>query len=267
MKIFVNTEVESYGHPRFIIEYLEKMGIRDKNDESPDIVFNIDYCSTFRKGNYCTVYLEGDEYTTQGYNKDRYAQSDIFYIVQENYLGYYPSKTKVLRTGVNPALHYPRNIEKKYEYVFVGKTNGNSVYDHRREVLSEMQKSSHSILVTDGTQDTYCDLMSSGRIILNIMPRNGPDACANFRILEGMAIGCVMTDYDISLEYWGIKPNVHYLPIERFGEDISDEEIQRIHETGMKYAYENFSYKDAVSRIVKDIENFLIDNIKHEEVK
>lgn len=262
MKIFVNTDCEWYGHPRFLIEYLEKMGVRDKNDENPEIVFNIDCVSKFRKGSRCTVYLEGDEFTTLGNNKDRYEQSDIFYIVQENFLSYYPPKTKVLRTGVNPALHYPRNVEKKYEYVFIGKTNGNSVYDHRREVLENMQKSSHSILVTEGTQETYCDLMSSGRIILNVMPRIGPYACANYRILEGMAIGCVMTDYDISLEYWGIKPNIHYLPIERFGENISDEEINRIHETGMKYAYENFSYKDAVNRIIHDIESFLVDNIK-----
>ncbi len=170
--------------------------------------------------------------------------------------------------GVDPDWHYPRDIKKDYDYVFVGKTHGDSVYDNRKGVLEELQKSKYKILVTDGTPETYCDLMSSGRIILNVMPRRKggsvdkegkpiDDVCANFRILEGMAIGCMMTDYDKVLDDWGIIPNVHYLTLDRFGEDFTDKELQRIHDVGRKYVCENFSYQEAIKTIIKDVEEFL----------
>lgn len=258
MKIYIQTDVEHYGMPRFLIKYIEKLGIREKNDENPDVVFNIDSIDIkgIKKGKKCTVYLSGDEYLTKGSQPNRYAQSDILYILQKNYLRYYPSKAKVLWMGIDPEWHYPRDVKKEYDYVFVGRTRGCDVYDHRASVLEELKKSKYKVLVTEGTPETYCDLCCSGRIILDVLPRRGNDVCANIRVLEGMAMGCMMTDYDKSLDDWGIIPNVHYLTLDRFG-DISDEEINRIHKTGREYVLKNFSFVDTVNRIVKDIEEFI----------
>ena len=256
MKIYINTDVENYAYARFFTKYIGKMGLRD--GENNGIVFNIDSISNkgFIKGSRCTVYIEGDEFTNKGQNVERYAQSDLFYITQKNYLKYYPSKTKLIRLGVDTEWHYPRDVKKEYDYVFVGRTGGNPVYDHRKEVLEELQKSKYKILVTGGTNETYCDLSCSGRIILSINPRIGDDVCANLRTLEAMAMGCVMTDYDKSLDDWGIIPNVHYLPLDRFG-DISDEEIARIHKTGREYVIKNFSWEEATKTIVNDIKEVL----------
>lgn len=257
MKIYINTDVEHYGLPRFIVKYIDRLGLREMNDDNPEIVFNIDSIDTkgFKKGKKCTLYLTGDEYLQKVNQTQRYADSDILYTVQKSYLKYYPSKAKVLSMGIDPELHYPRNVKKEYDYVFVGKTRGNEVYDHRNNILEELKRSKYKMLITEGDMESYCDLMSSGRIILNIMPRKGLDVCTNFRILEGMAMGCVMTDYHKDLDDWGIIPNIHYLTLDRFG-DISDEEISCIHEAGRKYVLEHFSYIDTVNRIVKDIENY-----------
>lgn len=254
MRIFINTDVENYGLPRFFVKYLTEMGIREFNDDQPEIVFNIDSIDSkgFRKGKKLTLYLEGDEFMNKGSRIDRYPQSDLLYIIQPNYLKYYPSKAKVLKIGVAPDFHYPRNVKKEYDYVFIGRTRGNSVYDDRLNKLEELKKSKYTILVTDGTQETYCDLMSSGRIILNIMPKSGNEVCVNHRILEGMAMGCVMTDYHPYLDDFGLVKNVHYLPLDRFG-DISDDEIQHIHEVGRKFVLENYSYPKAIDGILNDI--------------
>lgn len=254
MKIYINTDVENYAFARFICDYFNKLGIREMNEDNPDIVFNIDSVDRFKKGRKLTIYLEGDEFTNKGSKVDRYEMSDLLYIVQPNYLKYYPSKTKILKIGCVPDFHYPRDVKKIYDYVFVGRTRGNSAYDDRFNKLEELKKSKYTILVTDGTQETYCDLMSSGRIILNILPKIGDDVCVNFRIFEGMCMGCMMTDYHPAIDDFGLIKNVHYLPLDRFG-DISDEEIQKVHEAGRKFAVENYSYPKALEGMLYEVES------------
>ncbi len=67
MKVCINTDVENYGLPRFLIKHIEKMELRDDNS---NIVFNIASISNkgLKKGDKCTLYLEGDEFTTKGKN-------------------------------------------------------------------------------------------------------------------------------------------------------------------------------------------------------
>ena len=257
MKIYLNTAFEQYGLPTTFVKYLTKMGLREGEQENHDCVFNIDSIDSkgFKKGQKCTVYLEGDEFITKGRFKECYNQSDIFYILQKNYLPFYPEKTKIMKLGIDMERIHTINIEKTYDYVFVGRMHGSPVYDNRINTLEELKKSKYKILTTEGTPETYCELMSSGRIILNILPRIGEDVCVNRRILEGMVMGCMMTDYHPAIDDLGIKPNVHYLTLDRFG-DISDEEIKRVHEAGLQFVKDNYTVEHDIKTLISDIEDF-----------
>jgi len=259
MTFNINTDRETYGPPRFFTTILERMGLRDDSNE--DVVFNIDSISNKRlkKGNKCTIYAEGDSYLLKGVNRQFCDDSDLVYIYTKKYLPLYPEKTKILTPEIDIDWHYPRNVEKKYDYVFVGKTGGCDVYDHRREVLNDLQTKCSNMLITDGDPNTYCEDLSSGRIILSILPRRGDDSCVTARVFEGMVIGVVMTDESDEFEQFGLIRNVHYLPIERFGEKFSDEELNRIHKAGSELALKNFTYQKAIKQIIKDVEEFLHD--------
>ena len=259
MKIYINTDNETYGLPRFFVEILTRMGLRTN---TPECVVNISSIHTkgIKQGTKCTVYLEGDDFLIKGTNTKYYDTADLLYIGSPNYLSLYPKKTKIIKCGVDVDWHYPRNVKKKYDYVFVGKVRGDSVYDNRMAVLEELKKSKYKILITNGTQETYPDLMSSGRIILNVLPRRGDDVCVNQRVFEGMAMGCLMTDYDKALDDFGFVKNVHYLPLDRFG-DISDEEIAWVHETGSEYVKKHYTYQGAIHTLIRDIEEFTGEKI------
>jgi hypothetical protein len=253
-KFCINTDDEHYGPPRYFVSVLERLGLRDDSNE--DIVLNIDsiHHKSIKKGNKCTIYIESDEFLHQGSNKEYYDNTDLFYIYDKKYLPFYPPKTKLLKSGVDAEYHYPRDVKKEYDYVFVGRYENNPVYGNREFILKELQKSKFKILVTEGTTETYCDLMSSGKIILNIVPRRGDDACVNMRVFEGMAIGTLMSNDSKLLKNFGFIKNVHYLPIERFGEDFSDEELKRIHKAGSEFVLKNYTYQGAVKQIIKDVE-------------
>ncbi len=253
MNIYLNSDDESYASVFHYVRLLENMGIR--GDSNSEIALNI--CSVgknkMRKGSRCTIYIEGDEFLIKGKNTDIYDQVDLLYICNKGYLSYYPDFTKILQSGVDPEWHYPRDVQKEYDYIFVGKISGDPVYDHRREVLEKLKSQKWSVQITQCSAGEYPNLLSKGRIILNVLPRLGKDVSANYRLLEGCAIGCLMTDRDQCVDDLGLIPNVHYLPIERFG-DISDEEIARIHKAGREYVCKNFSYQNAIKRIIKDAE-------------
>lgn len=257
IKFCINTDDETYGSPKFYSRIIENMGMRDDNND--DIVLNL--CSishkSLKKGKRCTIYIEGDEFHTKGHNYEYYDNSDLVYIGQREYLPFYPPKTKLIQCGVDIDYHYPRDVKKEYDYVFVGREGGDLVYGHRQTVLEEIKKSNFKVLVTGGDPALYCETMSSGRIILNVLPIIGNDACVNMRIFEGMAIGTLMTDDCGSFKDYGFIKNVHYLPLERFGEDFTDEELKRIHETGRNYVCNNFSYQGAIKQIIKDVREFL----------
>lgn len=257
MKFCINTDNDSYGSPRFFKSILERQGMIGGDD----VVLNL--CSIhnnkIKKGKKCTIYVEGDEFLHKGCNKQFYDDTDLLYIGTEKYLGVYPAKTKILKGGFDSEYHYPRNVEKKYDYVFVGRfgdNEGTDVYGHRNDVLRDLRTRSSNILLTNGTPETYCEDMSSGRIILNVLPRRGDDACLNMRVIEGMAIGTLMTDDDDAFKGFGLIKNVHYLPLERFGENFTDEELENIHKAGRKQI-EQYSYQNAIKQIIKDYENFI----------
>lgn len=254
MKLSIHTTVEHYGVPRFIVKYLNELGFIDSGNT--DVVLNLDTIPDIKKGRLCTVYIEADNFLKKGCFPDRYEQSDLLYIPEKPYLSYYPKKTQYLHLGIDPTFHYPREVEKKYTYVFVGRYRDNKVYHNRQRILEDLQKREQSILVTEGTQENYCDLLSSGRIILNILPRDGEDVCVNMRMCEAMMIGTLMNDYHPILDEYGFKPNVHYIPIERFGEEFTDEELERIHRNGQEFAFEHFNIHDTVHTLIRDIEAF-----------
>lgn len=257
LKFCINTDDETYGPPRFYTTILERMGLRD--DSNDDIVFNIDsiHNKKLKKGKKCTIYAEADAFLLKGNNYEFYDGADLMYIASPKYLPIYPAKTKLITPAIDPEWHYPRDVEKKYDYIFVGRTDGDHVYTHRKDVLNDLQTKCPNMLVTEGTVPEYCDLLSSSRIILNINPRKGDDVCATGRIFEGMVIGVIMTDECEDMKTLELIPNVHYLPIERFGEKFTDKELDRIHKAGSEFALKNFTYQGAIKQIINDVEEFL----------
>lgn len=253
----INTDNENYGGPRFFINALERMGLRD--DSNSDIVLNLDsvHNKIFRNGRKCTVYIEGDQFLQRGKNKDFYRRSDLLYIGDNRYKKYYPAKAKILTAGIDIDYHYPRNIEKIYDYVFIGQLEGNKVYKRRKLVLDKIKNSKFNVLITEGNIDTYCEDLSSGRVILNILPRKGRSNCLNMRVFEGMAIGTLMTDDNKLFKELGFVKNFHYLPLQRFGENFSNKELERIHKAGSEYVLKNFTYQKAIKQIIKDVKDFL----------
>ena len=256
MKIILNSDNKEYASLWHYNRLLEKMGLLSDDGE---IALNI--CSISNKGlvrgRMCTVYIEGDECFIKGSNKDIYKQADINYICNKRYLSYYPEGTRVLKSGVYPDWHYLRDVKKNYDYVFIASTRCDPVYNNRKELIEKLDNHGKSILRKECPPMEYPEQMSRGKVILNILPRNGDDASGNYRLLEGCAIGTLMTDWHEVVDDLGLIPNVHYLPIERFGENFSDEELKRIHEVGRKHVCENFSYRTAIETIINDAEAFM----------
>jgi hypothetical protein len=256
MKLRLNSDDEHYASLWHYARILERMGLRD---DTSDIVLNI--CSIASKHmarGKCTIYIEGDDFCLRGTNKDLYNQADILYIYTKKYLHFYPAKTKLITGYFDPDWHYPRDVVKTHDYSFIASTRGDPVYDNRRETIERLQKSKFAFFIAECSPEQYPEYLSRGRIILNILPRSKDgDASPNNRIFEGIACGCLMNDRDEVLDDLGLIPNIHYLPLERFGEDFKDEELAKIHEAGRKYICENFSYQQAIKTIIKDVEEYL----------
>lgn len=255
MKFCLNSDDLNYASLWHYNRLLTQM---DLLDETSEVALNI--CSISNKGmvrKKCTVYIEGDDFGIKGTNKHLYDQADIIYTYAKKYLKYYPEGTKLITGYFDPEWHYPRDVKKDHDFSFIASLRGDPVYDNRKEVIKKLQESKFSFLIKECSQTEYPEQLSRGRIILNILPRRGEDASPNNRVFEGIACGTLMNDRDEVLDDLGLIPNVHYLPLERFGEDFSDEELHRIHEQGRKFIVDRYSYQGAIQSIISDVEEFL----------
>jgi len=255
MKFCLNTDDINYASPWHYNRILSAMGLLD---ETSDVALNI--CSIASKRmlrKKCTIYIEGDDFGIKGTNTNFYGEANIIYTYAKKYLHFYPEGTKLITGYFDPEWHYPRDVKKDHDYSFIASLRGDPVYDNRRETLKRLQASKFTFLIKECNQTEYPEQLSRGRIILNILPRKGEDASPNNRVFEGIACGTLMNDRDVVLDDLGLIPNVHYLPIERFGEDFSDEELARIHEQGRKFIVERYSYQGAIKTIIKDVKEFL----------
>lgn len=238
------------GVTPFVIQELQKRGY-DPFVSEADLVINIDsiHNTGIRKGKKRTIYIENDSYIYQGSNYQYYDAVDRVYISQKNVLDRYPIHTKVVYGAFDPDWHKNVDVSKTTEYIFIGSTAPIPVYENRNKILNEL-----NITPIYGARDEYPKLLSSGKIILNILPRVGHVACLNLKLYEAMATGCLMTDYDSVLDEIAIK-DIHYLTLDKY-KKTTDEEIARIAKASREHVLKHYTYAHYITNILEDIEAY-----------
>src|SRR3990167_165787 len=132
MKIHVNADRPNKHIPYWVIQTLKKKGIYT-DDPNADIIWNVDSIHNIGlvKGKVLTIYWEVDDFMALGRNDKWYSETDLLYIVHEQYKRHYPEKVKVLGGAADPDFHKDTNRKKEWDYVFVGSIEFLPVYYHR----------------------------------------------------------------------------------------------------------------------------------------
>lgn len=116
----------------------------------------------------------------------------------------YPEGTIFLPHAADPELHRPMYVEKEYDIVMVGSTDDR--YGERNRLL-ELLKSKYRVHVAKTRPGLpYSQELSKGKIIFN---RSMTDMNIPMRFFEGMAIGCLLTNYSKNLDILATR-GVHY---------------------------------------------------------
>ena len=253
-KITVNSDRIDRHVAWQVITELKKRNLYGENGE---IMLNIDSIDKngLRKGKKLTLYWEVDDFMLLGSHTNWYAQSDLLYIVHPEYKYYYPEKTQILPMACNPDIHKEVPVKKDFDYVFVGSIEPIQVYKDRVILLDKIMRTGVNMMITYGRQDNYAELMSRGKIILNILPKTVKGNVAiNARVYESMAVGCTMINPHPYMERI-FKKDIHYLTLERFG-GVTDEEIERIKLAGRKEVLAKHTWAHRIDKIIEDIKKF-----------
>lgn len=121
-------------------------------------------------------------------------------------LAKYPGGTIFLPHAADMELHTPVDVHKEYDIVMVGSTL--SHYGERNRLL-DMLKERYKVLVTTTAPGLeYSEAMSRGKLIFN---RSLGEKNIPMRFFEGMAIGCLITNYNKNLDAYAEKHR-HYIP-------------------------------------------------------
>lgn len=251
MKINVNSDRLDKHVAYWVIDALKKKGLYTENPNA-EIIWNIDsiHNSSLKRGTKLTIYWELDDFMNPGHNPQLYGV-DLLYINSPDYLNYYPKGTKILRVAANPDFHKEHQGEKICDYIFVGSIELLPVYLDRISVLDKMLRSGANMFVTFGTQQNYPELMSKGKVILNILPKLNGRVCINQRFYEAMSTGCLMVDYNPMMDDIAVR-DIHYTTIDKFG-TITEEEINRIKKASRELILEKHTWDHRVEQVVKDI--------------
>jgi hypothetical protein len=260
MKIHVNSDKPTHA-AAWVIDTLEKKGLYTENPNS-EIVWNVDsiHNSKLKRGVKLTIYWELDDFMSPGHNPQFY-DVDLLYINSPDYLSYYPKGTKILRVAANPDFHRELPVEKVCDYIFVGSIEPLPVYWERIGILDKFLRSGENIFITYGNINNYPELMSKGRVIINILPKIDGRVCINQKFYEAMATGCLMVDYHPMMDDIAIK-DVHYTTLDRFGK-ITDEEINKIKKASRELIVSKHTWGHRVDQVVKDINEYLGNNSQH----
>lgn len=246
----------------YIIHELMKRGLYVRNHEDADVVWNIDSIHDvgLRKGKKLTIYWELDDFMIHGRNPHYYNEVDLLYVNMPDYIYHYPSNTKVLRVAADPDIMKESPIIKDFDYVFIGSIEPLPVYMKRIAILDQLfkfaNKNSLKMMISHGMGQSYVDLMSRGKVILDVPPEqtNGY-SCVHMRIFESMAIGCLMMPYHPTLDKLFTRGE-HYLTLDRMGY-VTDEEINRIKTASRKLIIEKHTWSHRVDQVLEDIKQCL----------
>lgn len=236
---------------------LLKRNLYTEDIENADIVFNLDsiHKTGIKKGKKLTFYYEIDDFMHRGKNVHWYFNSSLVYIVHPYNLGNYPPNTRVMPPAVDPEVHKPLGIERPYDYVFVGNIEPLSVYEDRILTLGRLGLNPFSMAIFCGKGNDYVRDSNLGKIILNILPREGEAHCINARNYEAMAMGCLMVNEAPGLEVIGEK-NKHYLTLDKYGK-VTDEEIATISKASREHVLANHTWSHRVDQLLADIKERL----------
>jgi len=255
MKIHVNCDRPDRHVSYWVIEALKKKGLYTENPNA-EIIWNVDsiYNNQIKRGTKLTIYWELDDFLNPGHNPHFY-NVDLLYINSPDYINYYPKGTKILRVAANPDFHKELPIEKICDYIFVGSIEPLPVYWERIGILDRLLRSGANMFITFGVQANYPELMSKGRVILNILPKTNGRVCVNQRFYEAMATGCLMVDHHPMMDEIATK-GVHYLTFDDFG-TINPERIDKIKKASRELIVSKHTWAHRIDQVVKDIQEKL----------
>lgn len=259
MKIAVNTDwYERVGAHPYIIKELKKRGLYTDNFEEADIVWNIDsiHHVGIKKGKKLTIYWELDDFLMAGKNDHFYKEADILYVNMPEYIYHYPNGTKILRVAADPDIMKEAPVVKDFDYSFIASIEPLPVYRERIFLLDKLFKKStqigQKILVSQGLGQEYVNLLSRGKVILDIPPLNDNGySCLHMRIYEAMAVGCLMVRHHPMMDRL-FEKDVHYVTLDKFG-TITDEEIEKIKNNSRKLIIEKHTWSHRVDQVLQDI--------------
>lgn len=246
------------AHP-YIIKELIKRDMYTQDVNNADVVWNIDSIHDvgIKKGKRLTIYWELDDFMIHGKNPQFYSEADILYVNMPEYIYHYPERTKILRVACDPDIHREAEVLKDFDYSFIGSIEPLPVYMNRIAILDKLLKKSvhlkQKILISHGGGQEYVNLMSRGKIILDIMPiePQSGNVCLHMRLYESMAVGCLMVLYHPFLDKL-FQKDVHYVTLDKFGL-MSDEEIEKVKVASRKLMIEKHTWSHRVEQVLQDI--------------
>lgn len=164
----------------------------------------------------------------------------------------YPEGTVYLPHAFDPEFHKPHEVRQEFDLVMIGRKDDtyikrNALVDRLREhftVYHEQAPFGHE----------YAKAMSRGKLILNqtLGEKNIP-----IRFFEGMAIGCLLENYNYNLDTLAVE-GIHYIGYteENIVEKIAyylehKEERNKIVLQGRKHALANHTYQHRAQEILK----------------
>lgn len=178
---YVRKAVEELGHT--LVDEPQSEGVVTSE---ADVAINVEPCTERFVKAKRTAFWEMDTYRhRQSRQYDEFCDY-VFFVSAPHYV--HSPKEAWLPVAADPTIHW-RTREPDFDICFVGRIDSNYPL---RSYLLDVLKQHYSVIIT-GTQPgmPYSEAMSRGKLIFNCSISDD----VNMRFFEGMAIGCLVTNY------------------------------------------------------------------------
>lgn len=164
----------------------------------------------------------------------------------------YPKGTIYLPHAFDPEFHKPHDVKKEFDLVMIGRKD--NVYSKRNDLVEKLKEHFTVYYEQAPFGHEYARAMSRGKLILNttLGEKNIP-----IRFFEGMAIGCLLENYNDNLDSIAIE-GIHYIGytnkniIDKIKYYLSHEdERDKIATNARKHALKYHTYQHRAKEILK----------------
>ena len=164
----------------------------------------------------------------------------------------YPQGTVFLPHAFDEEIHRPHPETQKYDVVMIGSIN--HLYAERQRLVQVLQSHFNVFAEQSEFGKPYAKAMSRGKLIFN---RSLGEKNIPMRFFEGMAIGCLLENYNDNLDFYAV-PYEHYIPytsdedlVEKVADYLTNDKKRiNLAKNARSHALKNHTYKHRVQTIL-----------------